>query len=157
MDETGFEALDLLLGTLTLCSCEAIDATRNHCEYQKSFPGHAMGRDKGRLSRGVAQENVGPGQQIEFLGCARLDAYSRSGDVAIWREHAVFRTCRPGRNTIYPGLWDRFAIAGIALERATFWTKSGNPHPRNALSLGSYPGNSVLHAALCGKQCISFL
>src|SRR5262249_37823121 len=125
-----------MLGTLTLRACEAIDAIRDHCEYQKSFPAHAI-PVRGKLrSRGIAQENVGPRQQIEFLGCARLHANRGPGDVALWWKHAVPRTRRSGRHAIHPGLRNRTAFAWLAMEFAGSGSKSGNTHPRHALSLG---------------------
>src|SRR5262249_38521131 len=58
---------------------------------------------------------------------------------------------------IYSGLRNRVAIPRVALERTAVGTKSGNAHPSDALPLGSYPGNSVLYAAVCGEQRVSFL
>src|SRR5579859_4141823 len=152
--KVGFAAL---LGSLTLRACEAIDATRKHCEYQLSFPKHAKLAREETYSRGIAQENVGPGQQTEFLGCARLHANGGSGDVAVWRKHAVPGTCCAGRNAIHSGLRNGVAVTGFAVEFAGCGTESRNSHSRHALSLGSHSGNSVFHAALCGKQCVSFL
>lgn len=116
-----------------------------------SFPAHAILAREGVHSRGIAQENVGPGQQIEFLGCARLHANGGSGDLALWRKHAVPGTRGAGRDTIYFGLRNGFAVAGIAVEFAGSGEKSGNAHSRDALSLGSHSGNSVFYAAVRGE------
>ncbi len=116
-----------------------------------SFPTQAVLAREGVHSRGIAQENVGPGQQIEFLGCARLHANGGSGDVALWRKHAVSGTCGAGRDAIYFGLRNGTAVSGIAMEFAGGGKKSGDAHPGDALPLGSHSGNSVFYAALCGK------
>src|SRR5215475_170737 len=146
-----------LLGDLTLRTCEAIDGTCKRCEYQMSFPVHAMLAREETHSRGIAQENVGPGQQTEFLGCARLHANGGSGDVAVWRKHAMPGAGCTGWNAIHSGLRNRIAIAGHALEFAGGGAESGNAHSGDALSLGSHSGDPVFYAALCGAQCVSFL
>jgi len=146
-----------LLGSLTLRPCEAIDGSVNHCEYRMSFLSSRYCGGEAIRSRGIARENVGPSHQIEFLGCARLHANGGSRDVALWREHALSGIGGAGRNAIYFGLRDWFAIAGNAVECAVGRAKSGNAHFSDALSLGSYSGNSIFYAALCGKQCVSFL
>lgn len=146
-----------LLGTLTLKDSEAIDAASKHCEYRISFPGHAIGRGKGRLSRGITQENVGPGQQTKFLGCARLHANRGSGDLALWRKHALPGACGARRYAIHSGLRNGITLSRFKMERSTQRAKSRNAHSRHALSLGSYTRNSVLHAAVRGKQRVSFL
>src|SRR5215470_20051543 len=146
-----------LLGSLTLRACEAIDATCDHCEYQMSFPTHAMLAREETHSRGIAQENVGSGQQIEFLGCGRLHADGGSGDVEVWWKHAVSGTRCAGRNAIHSGLRNGIAVARLALECAGGGAKPGNAHFGDALSLGSHSGDPVFHAALCGTQRISFL
>ena len=115
-----------------------------------SFPIHAVLAREETHSRGIAQENVGPGQQTEFLGCARLHANGGSGDVAVWRKHAVPGTCCAGRNAIHSGLRNGIAVARLALEFAGGGAESGNAHFGYALSLGPHSGDSVFHAALCG-------
>ena len=114
-----------------------------------SFPRRAMLAREETHSRGIAQENVGPGQQTEFLGCARLHANGGSGDVAVWRKHAVFGIDSAGWNAIHSGLRNGTAFVGLALEFADGGAESRNAHFGNALPLGSHSGNSVFHAAIC--------
>ena len=140
-----------MLGSLTLRTCEAIDGGVNRCEYQKSFPCSRSRVGEAIRSRGIARENVGPGHKTKFLGCARFHANGGSRDVALWRQHAVFGIGGAGWDAIYFGLRNRVAFARDSVERAGGRAKSGNAHSGDALSLGSYSGNPVFHAALRGE------
>src|SRR5579859_1395328 len=146
-----------LLGSLTLSTCEAIDGGGNGCEYRRSFRGSHCKDGEANHSRGVARRHVGPSKQIKFLGCARLHADGGSGNVALWRKHAVPRTGGAGRNAIYSGLRNGTAIARVAMERTGRGPKSRDAHSGDALSLGSHSRDSVFYAAVRGKQCVSFL
>jgi len=141
----------VLLGSLTLRVREAIDGGVNHCEYRMSVRGSRYTNGQASRSRGIARRQVSPGQQIKFLGCARLHADGGSGNLALWRKHPVSGAGGTGWDAIYSGLRDRVAVAWNAVERSDCGTKSRNSHSRDTLSLGSYSRYSVFHAALCGE------
>src|SRR5882724_1276796 len=103
------------------------------------------------------QSNDGSHSKIELLGRARIHADGGPGDVALRRKHALPGADCAGRHAIHLGLWDGVANAGEPLGGTKRREESRDTYFRDALPLGSYPGDSIFLAAVRGKQRISFL
>src|SRR5947207_1853211 len=124
---------------------------------KQAFRSARVRAERACTHRFCTQSNDRTHRQIEFLGRARFYADGRPGDVALRGEYALSGTDRAGRHAIHSGLRHGAARAGEPLGRAKQRESPGNTYPGYALSLGSYPGDSVFFAAVCGEQRISFL
>src|SRR5215467_3520774 len=148
--------LTRLLGSLTPCLPEWIDALANGCDDETSFPLRVL--VGWSIALGIySQGYVGSDNKIEFLGRARIHADRGSCDVAIRRQHALPGAGGTGRHAIHPGLRHGTAHAGQPLERSQRCEKPGNAHPYYSLSLGPYSRSPIFRAAVCGEERISVL
>src|SRR5215467_11687821 len=122
-----------------------------------SFPYARVGAARA-VPLGICDRGYGGSDyKSEFLGRARIHTDGGSGDVALWRQHALPGTRGAGWHANHSGLWDGAAHAGQPLDGSQRRKKPGDTYPDYALPLGSHSGGAVFRAAVFAKQRIQVL
>src|SRR5260370_36019663 len=138
-------------------SANGLTLSRASATMKRAFRSACVGVEPWFERGNCAQRHDRSHCQIVLLGRARINADGGPGDVALRREYALSGADRAGRDAIHTGLRHGAAYAGKPLDRAERRTNSGNAHFCDALSLGSYPGDTVFLSVVRRKQRISFL